>query len=197
MQTPADRLKAARLEAGYSTAAEAARAIGIKEPTYSGHENGTTKLTRQAERYARFYRLSLDYLLEGKGARRLKQIPVVSYVGAGAEVFAIDDHSRGRGLKMVDPTVTYPDCVAAIIRGDSMLPLRDGWLIFWTRRQEGVPDECLGQLCIAQVKDGPVLLKEVRRGSKKGFFTLESWNARPREDVALEWASKIIDIRPA
>lgn len=77
-----------------------------------------------------------------------------------------------------------------------MHPLRDGWLIFWVRDQPGVPEECVGQLCVVQVKDGPTLVKEVRRGSKKGLYRLESWNAPPREDVELEWASKIIDIRP-
>lgn len=197
MNSPGDRLKRARLDAGYASAAAAARAMGVPAPTYQGHENGSAGLPRAAERYASFFGVSLDWLLTGKGkTRRASKVPVICYIGAGAEMHPIDDHSQGQGIEMVDPPQGVTDCVAAIIRGDSMYPLRDGWLVFWTRHQTGVPEECIGQLCVVQVKDGPALVKEVRRGSQKGFFRLESWNAPPREDVRLEWASRIIDIRP-
>src|SRR5262249_14443249 len=56
METPANRLKKARQEAGYATATDAAHAMGMKPPTYLGHENGTTGLRRTAAiRYAKFY----------------------------------------------------------------------------------------------------------------------------------------------
>lgn len=146
---------------------------------------------------AKFFGVSIDWLLTGSGeGRRRHKVPVIGYIGAGAEVHTIDDHPKGQGLDLVDPPQGISDCVAARIKGDSMHPLRDGWLIFWAKHQDGIPDDCLGELCVVQVKDGPLLVKDVRRGTKKGLYRLESWNAPPREDVAVEWASRIIDIRP-
>lgn len=196
----AERLKKIRQDAGYSSARAAAAAIGVSYDTYAQHENGTrggTVPRDAAMRYAKFFRVSLDWLLTGKGTMgRAAKVPVLCYVGAGAEVYPIDDHPQGQGIELVEPPQGITDCVAAIIRGDSMHPLRDGWLIFWAKNQDGVPDVCLGQLCVCQVKDGPMLVKEVRRGSRNGLFSLISWNAPPRDDARLDWASPIIDIRP-
>jgi transcriptional regulator with XRE-family HTH domain len=71
MSNPNERLRQIR-EARYPTAVEAAEAIGTKAPTYIQHENGTRgsgSIPRAAaERYAKFFRVSLDWLLSGKGA---------------------------------------------------------------------------------------------------------------------------------
>src|ERR1700722_10820524 len=75
-------------------------------------------------------------------------------------------------------------------------PLQEGWLIFYGPEHQGVAEDCMGKLCVVQVKDGATLLKTVKRGSRKGLFRLESWNAPPREDVKLVWAARVIDIRP-
>lgn len=196
---PGDRLSKARIDSGYESGRKAAIAMGANYNTYAQHENKIRDIPRDAAiRYARFFRVSLEWLLTGKGAQkpRRPEVPIVSYVGAGSEVFAIDDSAQGGGLEMVEAPAGMEDSVGAIIRGDSMYPLRDGWLIFWQRDHEGVPEECLGALCVVQVKDGPTLVKDLRRGSKKGLYRLESWNAPSREDVQLEWACRIREIRP-
>lgn len=198
---PGERLAKARTEAGYPSARKASEAMGANYNTYAQHENMTQgrNFPREAAiRYSKFFRVSLEWLLTGKGTSkpRRPEVPIVSYVGAGAEVFPIDDHAQGQGLEPVDAPIGMENCVGAIIRGDSMHPLRDGWLIFWERDQTGVPEECVGQLCVCQVKDGPTLVKDLRKGTKKGLYRLESWNAPTREDVRLEWASRIREIRP-
>ena len=38
-----DRLKQARMDAGFRTASDAAKALAVKVPTYLGHENGSRK----------------------------------------------------------------------------------------------------------------------------------------------------------
>lgn len=198
--TIGDRLKKARIAAGYESAAAAARAMGdVSRFTYSQHENATRGIPRDAAiRYARFFGVSVEWLLTGKQSKQnIRRVPVIAYIGAGSEVFPMDDHAQGTGLELVDPpTGLAQDCVAAIIRGHSMHPLKAGWLVFWAKDQDGVPEDCLGALCIVQVRNGPTLVKDLRRGSKPGLYTLESWNAPPREDVDVEWASRIIDIRP-
>ena len=67
-ETPHQRLRRAREQAGFARASDAARAMGIEEPTYLGHENGSRGLSRAAPRYARFFGVSLDWLIDGLGA---------------------------------------------------------------------------------------------------------------------------------
>jgi transcriptional regulator with XRE-family HTH domain len=70
MTRTADRLQHARKAAGYQTASDAAHAMGASISTYLSHENGARGLGKAAERYARFYRVSLDWLLAGRGEPR-------------------------------------------------------------------------------------------------------------------------------
>lgn len=73
MDEPFERLKKARLAAGYKSAAEAARALGMKLETYHKHENGMNGLGRNAIKYARFFKVSLDWLLRGEGMPDLSE----------------------------------------------------------------------------------------------------------------------------
>ncbi len=67
----AKRLAKARREAGYETVADAARYLGVSYPTYAGHENGSSGFrSKTAEMYARKYKVSLDWLLTGRGNMR-------------------------------------------------------------------------------------------------------------------------------
>lgn len=68
MGTPeSDRLIKARKHAGFDTAASAAEALDVKEPTYMGHENGSRGFKSKAEQYARRFGVSLEWLLTGRG----------------------------------------------------------------------------------------------------------------------------------
>jgi len=67
LEAPHQRLRFAREQAGFARASDAARAMGIEEPTYLGHENGSRGLTRASARYARFFGVSLDWLIDGRG----------------------------------------------------------------------------------------------------------------------------------
>ena len=129
----------------------------------------------------------------------LANVPVVGRVGAGAEVNAIDDHAMGRGTRMVrcPNGLDAQQTVAVEVEGDSMLPIEEGWLLFYTRDYEGVPSECLGNLCIVQLADdGPRYVKRLKHGREKGLFNLYSTNAREMEDIALAWAAPVLDARP-
>jgi transcriptional regulator with XRE-family HTH domain len=64
LDTPATRLRRARIARGYASASEAARAIGVQIPTYTGHENGTRGIGRaRAEQYARVFGVKTSFLL--------------------------------------------------------------------------------------------------------------------------------------
>jgi hypothetical protein len=69
MSDPAERLRIARLRAGFETGNAAAEALGIPVSTYLGHENGSRGITvKQAEVYARKYKVREQWLLYGVGA---------------------------------------------------------------------------------------------------------------------------------
>lgn len=62
------RLAEAREAAGFTTVGEAANSLGIPYPTYAAHENGTTGFKFEAAvKYARKFKVSLDWLITGKG----------------------------------------------------------------------------------------------------------------------------------
>lgn len=194
-----ERLQQARRKAGYETAAAAAQALGVNPVTYYQHEGNIRGISRKkAEQYATFFRVDLSWLLTGKGkpARR-DEIPVVGYVGAGAEVHPVDAYAKGEGFDTIEAGVFPADAVALVVRGDSMYPIEDGWIIVYRRDRDGVPSRCVNRLCVVKVADdGPTLIKKIRRGSEKNTWTLESWNAPPRENQVLDWAAPVEDIKP-
>ena len=68
MESPNERLKFARLRAGFTTAAKAADAMGIPRPTYMGHENGHRGFpAKRAPQYGRKFKVSAEWLLYGTG----------------------------------------------------------------------------------------------------------------------------------
>lgn len=76
MSTPNERLREARIKAGYDTAREAAAALGVSESTYMGHENGYRGFpAKRAPAYARKFKVSEEWLLYGKGEAANDPIP--------------------------------------------------------------------------------------------------------------------------
>ncbi len=66
MSDASERLKQARIKAGYSSAAMAATAMGVSPATYAQHENGLRGFpASKAERYGRFFRVAPEWLLYG------------------------------------------------------------------------------------------------------------------------------------
>lgn len=64
----ARRLKQARKGAGFEKATEAAEKFGWSYGTYKKHENGSNGYSKDdATKYARAYKVSVDWLLTGKG----------------------------------------------------------------------------------------------------------------------------------
>jgi hypothetical protein len=68
MSDPAERLRIARLRAGYETAKDAAESLGFPVSTYLGHENGNRGYpAKKAEVYARKFKVREQWLLYGVG----------------------------------------------------------------------------------------------------------------------------------
>lgn len=68
-----ERLAEARKAAGFETATDAARSMGVNYPTYAGHENGTCGFRpKTAELYARKFGVSFEWLLTGRGTMTIE-----------------------------------------------------------------------------------------------------------------------------
>lgn len=192
-----NNIKAIRLRRGF-TQEEVAERIGGKthKTQISRFEKGNQQLT---EDWIHKFASALE-CEPGDIIGSPRDVPVVGYIGAGAEVFPFDDHEKGDGLEHVPAPVgmSGEKILGLRVRGDSMLPFKDGWLIFYTRENDGdIEGKCLNQLCAVQVRNGPLLLKELRRGYQKDRFMLFSYNAEPINDVEIDWCGKVVDIRPA
>jgi phage repressor protein C with HTH and peptisase S24 domain len=142
--TPHQRLRLAREQAGFAHASDAARAMGVEEPTYLGHENGSRGLSRAAARYARFFGVSLDWLIDGLGgadrgtasapAMPPRNAEIGGPAGFGARIPAYGQAVGGRdgefilnGNRIVDvlapPSLQgVPDAYAVYVVGESMEP---------------------------------------------------------------------------
>lgn len=175
--------------------------LGVDQSTVARWENGHVPKEPHVARLAALagrHPAEFVYGAPAEGSRHMA--PVVGYVGAGQRVFPVDDHALGAGMDEVEaPAEVGPRPVVGVrVRGDSMHPMKDGWLLFYSREQDGVYEDCIGKLCVVQVADeGPLLVKELRRGYAAGTWTLLSWNAAPIEDVRLAWAAPVLSIRPA
>jgi hypothetical protein len=176
-----------------------ADAVGVKQPSINAIINNPGSGSKHIVAIAEALGVSPKWLADGSGpkfpagrGRKLEAL-LVGKVGAGAEITRFDE---GTVLEGIEPPPGLGICNAAIISGDSQYPLQEGWLIFYGAEHQGIAEDCIGKLSVVQVKDGPILLKTIKRAARKGLFRLESWNAPPREDVRVEWAAKVLDIRP-
>lgn len=201
----AERIKAARKAKGI-TQVQLARVLGTRQSTISSWEKGVAEPKRQALK-------ALSSLLEISVARlefgedpeswdgppiEKKLIQVVGYVGAGGAINPIDDHAMGNGLEEVEaPPQSPPGTVAVIVRGDSMIPmLYDGMLVFFSSRLKNVSDYINMPPIVVHLEDGRKAIKSITNGSKRGLYTLTSFNAGPITDVHIESVSPIDWIKP-
>lgn len=129
---------------------------------------------------------------------KAKLVPVVGLVEAGI-ITVIEGHSKGAGLEFVESPRRYNDhqLVAVRVKGDSMRPaMRDGLLLFYNLEFDGVPEECIGEQCVVKTQMGGYLIRDVKAGSRANYFHLIAYNGETSFDVQLDWAAKIIDMRP-
>lgn len=195
----AARLREVRKLRGFTSAKEAAERFNFVYATYSQHERGSVAITRAARDYARAYKVSEAWLLtgEGKGPDATRSVPVMGYVGAGAEVEPDYEQVPAEGLDQINVPFDLPgDMVAFQVRGDSMLPqFSDGMVIIVFREQRRAIETFYGEQAIVRTEDGRRYVKTIERGTNG--ITLTSWNARPIENVTLAWIGEIFTFFPA
>lgn len=188
------RLKLARMAAGYGRQADASRAFDWNPNTYKSNENGAAPFSyEQARAYAEAYKVRPDWLYSGVGVMTQRGpregIPVIGKVSAGAEALFEDDYAMGAAEDYLVPW-QVEDRIVLTVDGDSMQPrFRHGEkLVFGPRYDDPTP--LVGLEVMARISDGRKVVKILRRGSAPGLWTLHSINTSypPIEDVQLLWA---------
>ena len=212
--TRGERLRIAR-ERHFRSARAAAKALGIAISTYGAHERAETPGGRdygpdEAKKYARRYKVSPEWLLTAAGDGPAdgaafeadapdesgpRTVRVKGYVGAGAEAhfYAVQ---QGDLDEVPAPDDATENTVAVEIRGESLGPLFDRWLVFYDEIHRPVTADLIGKLCVVGLESGQVLIKKIRNGRAKGLFSLVSQNEDPILDVSVEWAARVKHMAP-
>lgn len=130
MSSPDERLKDARVAAGYETAKAAAEAMGVPVPTYIQHENGARGLPpARAARYGRFLRVAPEWLLYGRGTSdpvtvepELTGLPVLGPIQAGAWLAVDESVQEEPEIRPTARDRRYPHAEQWLreVQGDSM-----------------------------------------------------------------------------
>ncbi|HMG49884.1 MAG TPA: XRE family transcriptional regulator [Inquilinus sp.] len=178
-------LKRLRLARAW-THEQAAEAMAISRSQFIKLERGERRLTADYIRQA----------AEAFGAGELEvmgaagTVPLVGKVGAGAEVHLFDGDASSEQIDEVDaPPGADETTVAVIVSGDSMFPrYLERETIYYRRADASAdPTSLIGREVVVRLADGRTFVKVLRRGSSPGYFTLDSYNAAPMEDVVVEW----------
>jgi phage repressor protein C with HTH and peptisase S24 domain len=204
----AKRLESARKAAGYESSSDAARALGLSPGTYNGHENGFRGFKdKSAEMYARKFGVNIEWLLLNKGPRKRGEdaprpeseaytVPLVGYVAAGSETHFFNDAGKLDDVKA--PDGASEETVAVEIRGESLGPLFDRWLVFYDDVQRPVTSDQINKLCVVGLTDGRILVKKIQKAKgRQGLFHLLSNGVEPPIlDVEIEWAARVKSMVP-
>jgi len=196
------RLRQARLDKGFETAAAAADAFGWNRNTYASNENGNAPFSyRRAKEYAQAFGVRPEWLYDAAGPTRGAAEPgyvvVIGRVGAnpdGAVLFATG-HDPGE-LAPIPPGGSE-NARALRVVGHSMHGVADdGALIYFEDQRTPPSPDMLGHVVVVETDTDEVLVKRLLRGSRPGLYDLESVAGPMRQDARLRWAAHITAIIP-
>ncbi|MGM4891232.1 phage repressor protein [Tardiphaga sp. 839_C3_N1_4] len=124
-----------------------------------------------------------------------RTVKLKGYVGAGAEThfykYADED------FETVEPPAGASDrTIAVVVKGKSWGPRMDGWLVFYDDVRSPITEDMFNQPCVVGLADDRILLKTIRREGDGSFTLLSNSDEPPIENVVIEWAAKVIGMRP-
>lgn len=116
-QERADRIKKARLRAGFKTARAAAAALSIPYPTYAGHENGSRGIKdSELITYANAFNVPVEWLAFGKRNSYVKSLlPLIDFFD---QVSKMRNANGFHGLLEVDAPFPVPKGVSVVVVPD-------------------------------------------------------------------------------
>lgn len=185
------KIRELRLRFGESQA-EFGHRLSVEQATVSRWEKGEMPARRYEAPIAGLAGMSVTEFFHTDEGPRL--IRVVGELATGG-VTLKDEAAPGAPINHISLNLGENDQIALPVRGHQWEPVyRDGDTIIANCLRKSKIKQAIGKDCIVKTADGKAYIKIVRRGSKKGFYTLR--DIRPRvddmENVELEWAAPIL-----
>lgn len=121
-----------------------------------------------------------------------KTVPVTHRIGALGRMFSVADDDRV-SLKIPPGVSEHSDLCAAIVEGEGLHPIPNGWAVFFVA-QETSPETIIGELAVVRYAGGgdrPVV-RTIRRGPERGLFNLQAFNGTLIEAVEIIAAHKVV-----
>jgi phage repressor protein C with HTH and peptisase S24 domain len=190
-----DWLRAHLDRRGHGAKQDLAKYLGFARPDAITRMLNTDpkKETRQIKQHE--YAKMLEFFGEQESTPPV--IPVLGYLGAGAEVAPEYEQVPPEGLYEVSVPFALPAEMGAFeVRGDSMRPVyRDGHVIIVYLQQKKPIEAFYGEEAAVRTAEGRRFIKTITKGPN-GTVNLTSWNAAPIEEQHLEWIGEIFAVLP-
>lgn len=193
-------LRAARIAKGWSQETLAIEAGAGSKGYISELERGTRPIPPGATLDKLASALDVEpaqLVAEGHAGIRArpKMVRLVGYVGAGSQAHfyaAADDPAE----EVEAPENASERTVAAEIRGVSLGPAFDRWLVYYDDVRSPVTPDLYHQLCVVGTED-QVLVKIIRpAGAPNHFHLISNGGEEPIFDREVAWAAKVTNMRP-
>lgn len=200
MDSQADRLRKARIGAGFKTASEGWARVrkggsDVSQNTYRSNENGNAPYSfSRAREYATVFDVRAEWLYDGAGSMKNEgaqgMCRIIGSVGANPDGTVVLTLADERYDMAPAPPGAGETVVALEVEGHSMRGFADdGSLIYFEDQRTPPSEDMLGHVVILETEDGQVLVKRLLRGDKKGRFDLESIVGPTLENQRLRWAA--------
>lgn len=192
MKTIPEKIRAIR-EAAKLTQQQLAERLEVSQSTVNRWLAGAEPEGHRRDAIQELYEAIADTgPKEGTGTT----VPVMGYIGAGAEIEPDFEQTPPDGLDQVwIPFELDEDLIAFEVRGHSMLPVyREGHIVVCYREQKRPLEYFYGLEAAVRTDDGRRFVKTIIKSG--GNIDLHSFNAEPIHDVGLEWIGEIFAALP-
>ncbi|WP_321336512.1 helix-turn-helix transcriptional regulator [Breoghania sp.] len=179
--------------------------LGVDNSTLSLLLNGRRRMRiDQASELARILSVSVADVMTNAGVPTNErhtiealpgEIPIIGQIdGADGATLSWDAGAERR----VTVPIIAPETARAIQwrASTGRAAFCNGWIAVILPPAKPTPESILDRYCVVAIKDGPTLIKTVRRGFSAGLFNLDGSDGATMHDVKLDWVSPVIGIFP-
>lgn len=195
--TPGERLREARQRIGFTSAAQAAKAMDVPIATYTGHEaNHRGFPAKRAALYAKHLQVSVNWLLFGEetaAERQTQRVPIIATIDSGESTIR---EINGAVANMTVPApADQPAAQFAFTLAHDAMHVFAGWTLFAEAKTPKLSQIAEDKLCLCWLSNGHLVLAKPRRAATDGLFHYFFFGDQPATDVKINAFSRIVASR--